>query len=644
MTATASVSKAQRFTKKNPCPICGGGENDPRGEGKRCIGYLSGDGWPHCSREEHAGSIDQGNDGCFAHRPQGPCKCGTTHAADVRPFTNGAEILATYDYTDEHGALLFQVLRKAGKQFPQRRPDGLGGWTWNLNGTARVLYRLPNLANDDADRTVYVVEGEKDVEALERLGHLATCNPMGAGKWGAVAVSARHHLRGRDVVVIADADEPGRKHARDVEASLRDVVRSIRVVQCPAPHKDVSDLLAAGGRLDQVIDLKSENETESAPASLWVSRCSSVTPAWLTEQPPPREYLMRDTRTGRGAIPARGFGLLGAMGGGGKSFAGIQAAIALATATPWFGVFRPDRAAKSLIVSIEDPADEIRRRVYDVACHHGIADIPEGAIDIVDVHDVHVPLLTPDAQPTDLVRDLIAFIKGRGPYGLVYLDPIARIAGANIDADNTAATALVSVCEQISTAAGGFVLGAHHTSQAARQGDRRDATALRGATALGDGARLVLLLTVAEIELEDERLSEHLGEIVTITRAKANHVRRWEPIQLRRSEHGVLVPLDSFDEKVVQSTRRASSPEGRKETKRAEREAEIARLVDTAVAAVRGSDGINTRELRSAVMGRCAVGVDKAKMAIDIAIADRRIRREEAKGGHRHFVEVSRDA
>src|SRR5437899_8458002 len=93
-------------------------------------------------------------------------------------------ILAMYDYTDEKGALLYQVVRFAPKNFRQRRPDGLGGWTWNLNGTRRVLYHLPQLrAAIAAGKRVFIVEGEKDVAAVERAGYAATCNSGGAGKW-----------------------------------------------------------------------------------------------------------------------------------------------------------------------------------------------------------------------------------------------------------------------------------------------------------------------------------------------------------------------------------------------------------------------------------------------------------------------------
>ena len=83
-----------------------------------------------------------------------------------------------YPYLDETGKLLFEVIRFEPKTFRPRRPDGAGGWIWNLEGTERVLYRLPEVLKAAKDGgTVYVVEGEKDADALRRAHAVATCNP-----------------------------------------------------------------------------------------------------------------------------------------------------------------------------------------------------------------------------------------------------------------------------------------------------------------------------------------------------------------------------------------------------------------------------------------------------------------------------------
>jgi hypothetical protein len=167
--------------------------------------------------------------------------------SDLFPSGNGKRRIqvATYDYVNEAGELLFQVVRFEPKTFRQRRPDGQGGWVWNLGeSTRRVLYRLPEILESvKTGQTIYVVEGEKDVASLVGWGLAATCNPGGAGKW-------RPHygevLRGSRVVVIADADKPGRDHAAAVAASLKGVAAEIRVVELPGA-KDVTAWAAAGG-------------------------------------------------------------------------------------------------------------------------------------------------------------------------------------------------------------------------------------------------------------------------------------------------------------------------------------------------------------------------------------------------------------
>ncbi|MGB8297961.1 MAG: hypothetical protein WCG85_21265, partial [Polyangia bacterium] len=184
------------------------------------------------------------------------------------PTTTEREIV--YDYRDESARPGFQVVRLPGKNFRQRRPDGKGGWIWNLEGVGRVLYRLPELMATGTDRTVYVVEGEKDVETLRGLGEVATTNPGGAGKWRPEYTPA---LRGRHVVVLPDNDDVGRKHGEDVARALAGVAASVKVVHLPglAEKGDVSDWLAAGGTVAELQLL-----AKAAPALGMTSQIASV--------------------------------------------------------------------------------------------------------------------------------------------------------------------------------------------------------------------------------------------------------------------------------------------------------------------------------------------------------------------------------
>ena len=156
--------------------------------------------------------------------------------------SNGSarRIEAIYPYVDEMKHLLFEVVRYEPKSFRQRRPDGHGGSLWTLNGVRRVLYRLPDVL---AAASVLVCEGEKDCDTGGRLGLVATCNPGGAGKWRDEYSDV---LSGKHVCIIADADDPGRKHAQHVAQSLAGKVLGLKVIELPG-SKDLSDWVAAGG-------------------------------------------------------------------------------------------------------------------------------------------------------------------------------------------------------------------------------------------------------------------------------------------------------------------------------------------------------------------------------------------------------------
>jgi len=162
------------------------------------------------------------------------------------------EIEAVHRYTDANGKP-FEVVRFRPKAFAQRRPDGKGGYVWNLNGIVPTLYHEDNLkkAKENAEH-IYVVEGEKDADRLWGFGLVATTNPMGAGKW---RPEYSNTLANAEVIILPDKDQAGRNHAADVAASLYSKAKSLKVVELPGPGKDVSEWLDQGGDVGQLEDL-----------------------------------------------------------------------------------------------------------------------------------------------------------------------------------------------------------------------------------------------------------------------------------------------------------------------------------------------------------------------------------------------------
>jgi putative DNA primase/helicase len=159
---------------------------------------------------------------------------------------------AKYDYRDERGALLYQVIRLKPKDFRQRRPDGNGGWIYKLDGVQRIPYRLPEILQYP-DGTVFVCEGEKDADRVASLGHCATT--VASGKWTDGCVQA---LAGRDIIILQDNDDAGEKKALTAAQALHSVAKTIRIVLLPdlPPGGDVSDWLDADPeRAGKLVDI-----------------------------------------------------------------------------------------------------------------------------------------------------------------------------------------------------------------------------------------------------------------------------------------------------------------------------------------------------------------------------------------------------
>jgi hypothetical protein len=185
---------------------------------------------------------------------------------------------AEYEYRDIEGVVIFKAMRyetsSGGKTFVQARPNGRGGWIMNMRGVRRIPYRLPELVAADKAAPVFIVEGEKKVEALRTWGQIATCNVGGAGKWNAEFAT---YFRGRRVIILPDNDppdsqtgrRPGQEHAVKVFSNLKPVAQSVRILDLPdLPEKgDIVDWQAAGHTLAELLELvaKAEAGEESKP-------------------------------------------------------------------------------------------------------------------------------------------------------------------------------------------------------------------------------------------------------------------------------------------------------------------------------------------------------------------------------------------
>ena len=166
-----------------------------------------------------------------------------------------AGIECVYTYHDAARIPKYEVVRYSPKSFRQRQCDGHGGHTWNMDGVERVPFHLPHLLERKANgHTIFVVEGEKDVESLEALGFCATTNAGGAA-WKYTTEFIGHFEGAKRIVFIPDCDEPGRKAALERAAQLSAVCDDVRIVELDAMRSDgfdVTDWIAAGGTATQL--------------------------------------------------------------------------------------------------------------------------------------------------------------------------------------------------------------------------------------------------------------------------------------------------------------------------------------------------------------------------------------------------------
>jgi hypothetical protein len=182
--------------------------------------------------------------------------CAWTGGGYFKMNGHKPEIVAQYEYQDENGTALSRKVRKPGKIFWWEHPDGRGGWTSGGGGARKVLYRLPELIEDMANsHHILIVEGEKDVDNVRRIGVPATCNPDGAHKPGETPkwrLEFSETLRGADIVIVPDNDPQGRAHADAIASMSTGLAKRIRLLylaahwpECPEGG-DISDWLKAG--------------------------------------------------------------------------------------------------------------------------------------------------------------------------------------------------------------------------------------------------------------------------------------------------------------------------------------------------------------------------------------------------------------
>jgi 5S rRNA maturation endonuclease (ribonuclease M5) len=186
-------------------------------------------------------------------------------------------ILAEYIYRDRDNKPFLRVRKcrdaDGNKQYPQYHWDG-AAWAKGkpkLNGKAapKIPYRLPELSAAPDTAVVYFCEGEKDADALAEIGFIGTTASEGAAaKWDPALTP---YFKGRHVVILPDADKPGRAHGIKVAKAINGAVASLRILDLYPERDDGAD--ASDWIAEDTAGAKLVQRAKEAP--LWESPAES---------------------------------------------------------------------------------------------------------------------------------------------------------------------------------------------------------------------------------------------------------------------------------------------------------------------------------------------------------------------------------
>ena len=364
-------------------------------------------------------------------------------------------LVKRYDYRDASGSLAYQVERYENpKTFRQRRPDGSGGWLYNLNGVQPVLYNLPELLSRTAE-PIYLVEGEKDADALMAGGVLATTNSGGASKWDD---SLTESLRGREVIILPDNDEPGLIRAQRLLKALTGVATSVEAKDPSVfPEKgDVSDFLVS----HRAVEL-------SALPSLKPQKLFPVMTLSQLKAKPPIQWLVE------GILPARGVGFLVGAGGSGKTFCALHICLAILNGKKLWGHDTTNRG--DIYYLAHEGLFGLAQRTEAALMYHGLKD--DG-------------LIFGERGAKLTVDDDIELILADAPnLGLIVLDTMSKSVAGKDENSNSDMSEAVERASRLADGLGCFVLIIDHVG---KEGSKKGP---RGASAKPDNADTVLMLS-----------------------------------------------------------------------------------------------------------------------------------------------------
>ena len=381
---------------------------------------------------------------------------------------------AVYDYIDDQGEVRYQVRRFEPKTFRQCRPDGKGGWLFNMDGVEALPYNLHHIITNP-DAPVFIVEGEKAAQRLTKLGLVATTSHGGAKKWQPVL---NQYFAGRNVVVLADNDDAGREHADIVIGNLFGVAGRVKRVELDGlPAKgDVVDWLDSGKGLEDL--------TAAVKAAATVAEAPAVEPEAVEVVNDndgdyfdfvDEDYLMNmppiEWAVGQGddgLITAHGLSMIYGPPGSGKSFISLDMALCQAHGIDWQGI---ETKQGDVLYIAGEGVGGLGKRVKAWKSTHGLG---------TSGHFHMLPLavnMRDQAEVEKLIRSIDRLDR---KWTAVYIDTLARAMLGADENSSTESGLVISAADAIRNHVQCAVVFVHHSGKAAERG-ARGSSAILGA-------------------------------------------------------------------------------------------------------------------------------------------------------------------
>lgn len=180
-------------------------------------------------------------------------------------FAQNKSIEAVYDYCLDNGTYLYSKVRFEGKEIVYAIIDKKNDtFKYGRAGKQTVLYNLPALIKAVREGyPVYIVEGEKDVDTLKKLGYTAT-TPGGVKDWKKEYAA---YFTGAKVIILPDNDEPGLELKDQILRDLKHYAHSIRwTITSKIDKGDVTDYIVSENHpKEDLKNLVAEAENIGAP-------------------------------------------------------------------------------------------------------------------------------------------------------------------------------------------------------------------------------------------------------------------------------------------------------------------------------------------------------------------------------------------